>query len=51
VIAALPPDALLPVPHGIQEERILEEIIVEKLLDDNEEEDSPINCQNWLKQK
>jgi hypothetical protein len=41
MIAALPPDALLPVPHSVQEERVLEEAIVEQLLDDNEEEDLP----------
>jgi hypothetical protein len=27
MIDALPPDALLPVPHSVQEERVLEEAI------------------------
>jgi hypothetical protein len=40
MIAALPPDALLPVPHSVQEKRVLEEAIVEQLLDD-EKEDLP----------
>ncbi len=41
IIAALPPDALLPVPQGIQEERMLEDAIAEDLPEDNEEEDLP----------
>jgi hypothetical protein len=41
MIPALPPDTLPPVAHGVQEERVLEEAIVEQLLDDNEEEDLP----------
>jgi hypothetical protein len=41
MIAALTPDDLLPVPHGVQEERILEKVILEQLLDENEEEDLP----------
>jgi hypothetical protein len=41
MITALPPDALLPVPHSVQEERVLEEAIEQQLLDDDEEEDLP----------
>ncbi len=41
ITVALPPDALLPVPQGIQEERMLEDAIAEELPEDNEEEDLP----------
>ena len=41
ITVALPPDALLPVPQGIQEERMLEDAIAEELPEDNEEDDLP----------
>jgi hypothetical protein len=41
IIAALPPDALLPVPQSIQEERMLEDATAEELPEDNKEADLP----------
>jgi hypothetical protein len=41
IVAALPPDVLLPVPQGIKEERMLEDVVAEELPADNEEEDLP----------
>jgi hypothetical protein len=41
IVAALPPDALLPVPRDVQEEIILADAITDQLADDHEEEDLP----------
>ncbi len=41
IVAALPPDALLPVACDMQEERLLLDAVAEQLIDDHEEEDLP----------
>jgi hypothetical protein len=46
IIAALPPDALLPVHQHIQVERMLKDAIAEDLPKDNEEGDLPTHLPN-----
>ena len=41
IVAALPPDTLIPVARDVQEERMLLDAVAEQLIDDHEEEDLP----------